>query len=198
MTKTVLLVDYENVQKVDFVRLARETSVLFVFGAKNTRVPAELLLRQQELRERFRIIAISEVQTNAADFCIAYYLGEQLTREPHTRCVILSKDKKAFDPLIRHLVSERKLSVSRVNSFDEAFPKRPAPAKASSVSRDAYRRVLELLAGDIQRPKTRAALERRLKSWLPSADEAARAAVLARLFSEAKVAEDGKRLVYSL
>jgi hypothetical protein len=194
----VLLVDYESVQEVDFARLPDDASLLLVLGAKNTKVPADLLIRQQDLGARFRIAAIRRVQPNAADFCVAYYLGEQLASEPDTPCVILSKDKKAFDPLIDHLRDERGLPVRRVDTFSQAFPKTTMAKSAAVSSPDLYRRVVELLAKERQRPKTRKGLTGKLKSWLPNVDDAARAAVLERLFADGSVAVDGASLTYRL
>jgi hypothetical protein len=196
--KIVLIVDYENVQRVEFDRLPRDASVLFVFGARNSKVPTELLLRQQELRERFQIVAVRAVQQNAADFCVAYYLGEQLARDPSATLVVLSKDKKAFDPLITHLHGERKLAVRRVDSFNQAFPKSAASAKTAEGADDPYARVLKLLRKEHVRPTTRKALAGKLKSWLPTTGEAARVELLERLFEDGTVASAPGGLSYRI
>jgi hypothetical protein len=103
MAERILLVDYENVQAVDLGRIPQDVHIRFVLGAKQKTLPAELSMQAQPLGTRFEYVGIKDVQPNAVDFCIAFYLGEILTRNPKAECVVLSKDKKGFDPLVRHL-----------------------------------------------------------------------------------------------
>jgi hypothetical protein len=119
MTESVLLVDYENVGKIDLAAIPDGVRVPFFFGASQRTVPTEFLRAALKLGERFVPIDIEGQGKNALDFHIAFYLGEYLARAPHTACVIFSKDK-GFDPLIRHLTG-RGFSVRRANSMAEAL-----------------------------------------------------------------------------
>ena len=119
MTDTVLLVDYENIGKIDLGAIPAGVRVPFFFGASQKSVPTEFLKAALKLGDRFAPIDIEGQGKNALDFHIAFYLGEYLTRSPETACVILSKDK-GFDPLIRHLV-RRGFAVRRANSMAEAL-----------------------------------------------------------------------------
>src|SRR2546430_5858218 len=103
MPDSVLLVDYENIGKIDLGAIPAGVRVPFFFGASQKSVPTEFLKAALRLGERFLPIDIEGQGKNALDFHIAFYLGEYLTRSPGTSCVVLSKDK-GFDPLIRHLV----------------------------------------------------------------------------------------------
>src|SRR2546429_2196490 len=103
MADSVLLVDYENIGKVDLGAVPAGVRVPFFFGASQKSVPTEFLKAALKLGERFVQIDIEGQGKNALDFHIAFYLGEYLKRSPGTSCVVLSKDK-GFDPLIRHLV----------------------------------------------------------------------------------------------
>jgi hypothetical protein len=127
MTDTVLLVDYENIGKVDLGAIPAGVRVPFFFGASQKSVPTEFLKAALKLGERFVPIDIEGQGKNALDFHIAFYLGEQLAGAPQSACVILSKDK-GFDPLIRHLV-KRGFAVRRANSITEALAG-AAPASA--------------------------------------------------------------------
>jgi len=125
---SVLLVDYENIGKLDLGAIPAGVRVPFFFGASQRSVPTEFLKAALKLGERFVPIDIEGQGKNALDFHIAFYLGEYLARSPETPCVILSKDK-GFDPLIKHLV-RRGFAVRRANSIAEALGSRALPAAA--------------------------------------------------------------------
>ncbi|TLZ45950.1 MAG: hypothetical protein E6K21_17605 [Gammaproteobacteria bacterium] len=121
MADSVLLVDYENIGKVDLGAVPAGVRVPFFFGASQKSVPTEFLKAALKLGERFVQIDIEGQGKNALDFHIAFYLGEYLARSPQSPCVILSRDK-GFDPLIKHLVK---------NSLAEALGSRAPPAAAA-------------------------------------------------------------------
>src|SRR5437762_4992111 len=129
MPDSVLLVDYENIGKIDLGAIPAGVRVPFFFGASQKSVPTEFLKAALRLGERFVPIDIEGQGKNALDFHIAFYLGEYLTRSPGTSCVVLSKDK-GFDPLIRHLV-RRGFTARRANSMAEALRSPPPPAAAA-------------------------------------------------------------------
>ena len=128
MADSVLLVDYENIGKVDLGAIPAGVRVPFFFGASQRSVPTDFLKAALKLGERFVPIDIEGQGKNALDFHIAFYLGEYLARSPETPCVILSKDK-GFDPLIKHLV-RRGFAVRRANSITEGLGSRALPAAA--------------------------------------------------------------------
>lgn len=128
MTENVLLVDYENIGKIDLAAIPDGVRVPFFFGASQRSVPTEFLKAALRLGERFVPIDIEGQGKNALDFHIAFYLGEYLARDPHTACVIFSKDK-GFDPLVRHL-TRRGFSVRRANTMAEALGSREPAASA--------------------------------------------------------------------
>src|SRR5260370_29515510 len=171
---SVLLVDYENIGKLDLEANPEGVRVTFFFGASQRSVPTEFLKAALKLGERFVPIDIEGQGKNALDFHIAFYLGEYLARSPETPCVILSKDK-GFDPLIKHLV-RRGFAVRRANSITEALGSRALPAaapRAAGAARQAAARLAahgdggallaaarQLLAGTqkIPRPRKRKGL----------------------------------------
>jgi PIN domain len=128
MAESVLLVDYENIGKIDLAAIPDGVRVPFFFGASQRTVPTDFLKAALKLGERFVPIDIEGQGKNALDFHIAFYLGEYLARAPDISCVILSKDK-GFDPLVRHL-TRRGFIVRRANSMAEALGARGPPAAA--------------------------------------------------------------------
>src|SRR5262249_30863599 len=119
MADSVLLVDYENIGKIDLAAIPDGVRVPFFFGASQKSVRTEFLKAALKLGERFVPIDIEGQGKNALDFHIAFYLGEYLARSRDTACVILSRDK-GFDPLVRHLI-KRGFAVRRANSIAEAL-----------------------------------------------------------------------------
>ena len=126
--KKLLLVDFENVPKVDLSALPADVTVPFFFGASQRTVPTAFLKEALKLGERFVPIDIEGQGKNALDFHIAFYLGEYLQAAPGAECVILSRDK-GFDPLVKHLLG-RGFKVRRVGAIGDAFIA-PVPVAAS-------------------------------------------------------------------
>jgi hypothetical protein len=118
LASTSLLVDYENIGKIDLAAIPSGVQVRFFFGASQKTVRTEFLMSALKLGERFVLTEISGAGPNALDFHIAYYLGEILAHDATHRCVILSKDK-GFDPLVKHLVG-RGFAVSRAATLADA------------------------------------------------------------------------------
>ena len=132
MSEIVLLVDYENVGRVDLSAIPSGVRVPFFFGASQKTVPTEFLKAALKLGERFIPIDIEGQGKNALDFHIAFYLGEYLEKSPTSGCIVLSKDK-GFDPLIKHLVG-RGFAVRRAAALTDAFSSIPSQPTKSGVA----------------------------------------------------------------
>ncbi|MCS6946895.1 MAG: PIN domain-containing protein [Steroidobacteraceae bacterium] len=145
MPDRILLVDFENVPRVDLGALPEDVTVPFFFGASQRSVSKDFLKAALKLGSRFMPIDIEGQGKNALDFHIAYYLGEFLAQNPTADCVILSRDK-GFDPLVRHLVG-RGFRVRRAAALADAFPNvasaaltpHPRPPRLRSSKADAPR-----------------------------------------------------------
>lgn len=190
--RRILLVDFENVQHVDLEKLPDDVHVGFVLGAKQAKLPTELARQAQPLGKRFGYILIKDMAPNAVDFCIAFYLGEVLTQHPNAECVILSRDKKGFDPLVKHLTRDRGFSVRRANTQEDAFP-----LELAHGAPEAFTKLLALLRKEKALPKKRKGLEGKIKSWFQKLSEEERAALTRRLLDEGHVQEEKGAIVYS-
>ena len=189
------MVDFENVQKVELTNLPDDVHVLLVLGAKQSKLPTDLVLDARARGDRFHYVPIRGQAPNAVDFSVAFYLGEFLAKHPETECVVLSKDKKGFDPLVKHLREDRGFKVRRVNTQKDAFPVKLA---VKSKATDPYARTLELLSREKHLPAKLAGLEGKLKSYFPPMAAEARKALLDRLLAEAKVTDNAGKLSYAL
>jgi hypothetical protein len=91
MSDTILLVDLENVGKIDLADVPEGFLVAIFFGAAQKSVPKAFLKAAVKLRERFVYIDIEGQGKNALDFHIAYYLGQYLTESATTPCARLGR-----------------------------------------------------------------------------------------------------------
>ncbi|MFZ2387095.1 MAG: PIN domain-containing protein [Polaromonas sp.] len=120
MNKKLILVDYENIQKIDLSILDDSYSAIIFVGAKQNQPKAS---KNKATAHRFSRVDFHKIEgtgKNALDFHIAFQLGRTIETEPHTECFVLSKDK-GFDPLLSHL-NKNGLKCRRVSSIDELIP----------------------------------------------------------------------------
>ncbi|HEY2809735.1 MAG TPA: PIN domain-containing protein [Steroidobacteraceae bacterium] len=209
MNETILLVDFENIGKIDLTAVPEQVKVALFFGAAQKSVPREFLEAALKLRERFEHVNAAGQGKNALDFHIAYYLGEYLTKSPRTECVILSRDKD-FAPLVKHLVS-RGFAVRTANTLRDAFPARPAQesrrpvqeSRRAAATREpgaAQEDALEWLAGGAKnrRPRTRKALAAHLYShFSKKRSEADIQATIDGLIGSGQLGEANGKITYN-
>ena len=102
MTKRLLLVDLENVHKIDLSLLDESYRAIIYVGAKQNPPKAA---SKKATAHRFQRVDFQKIEgsgKNALDFHIAFQLGRIIETEPETECIVLSADK-GFDPLLSHL-----------------------------------------------------------------------------------------------
>lgn len=113
-----ILVDYENIQPVDFPVLEDpHVSVIIFVGSKQSTISFDMASRLQPLGKNVSYVKVSRQGSNALDMHIAYYIGRIAKTFPQTRFEIISKDK-GFDALICHLKQE-KIFAARRESISE-------------------------------------------------------------------------------
>jgi hypothetical protein len=186
----VLFVDLENVQKLDLAAVPANARVMIFYGITQKNLPEDLVVQAQPLGARLKWIKISGQGPNALDFHIAFYLGQQLTRNPGSECVILSRDT-GFDPLVRHLASLGH-ACHRVTALKDAFSVR------SAATSDSFARLIALLRKEKSRPSKLKGLTGKVRSWFSKLPDAERETLIKRLFAESYVQESGATLIYSL
>ena len=110
MRTNYVLIDFENVRPEGLDRLADDRFRLLMFvGAGQSKLPFELAASLQQLGPRAQYVKIAGSGPNALDFHIAYAIGRLAAADPVGSFHVISKDK-GFDPLIRHLRSEKILA----------------------------------------------------------------------------------------
>jgi hypothetical protein len=120
MSKNLLLIDYENVHKIDLSDLDDSYRAIIFVGAQQNPPKAA---SKKATAHRFARVDFHKIEgngKNALDFHIAFHLGRTFETAPDTSCIVLSKDK-GFDPLLSHL-NKNGLRCRRVNSIEELLP----------------------------------------------------------------------------
>ena len=132
MTKHLLLVDYENVPRIDLAVLDDSyRAIVFVGAGQNPPKAAS----NRDTAHRFRRVEfqkIAGIGKNALDFHIAFQLGRMFETSRETVCIVVSRDK-GFDPLLLHL-NKSGLHCRRVGSFAELAPT-PMPSMQISLAK---------------------------------------------------------------
>jgi PIN domain len=117
MSQILLLIDFENVHKVDISLLdGRYRAIIFVGANQNPPKAA----KNKATAHRFTRVDFVKVEgtgRNALDFYIAFQLGRTFETAPDTEYIVLSKDK-GYDPLLTHL-NKNGLKCRRVNFLEE-------------------------------------------------------------------------------
>ena len=191
----VLLIDFENVQKIDLEYLERKDCKVCIFiGSSQNKLPFDLVRSAQRLGTKVEWIKIDGTGSNALDFHIAYYLGTQVSKNPSNEYLILSKDK-GFDPLVRYVVRQ-KVICKRITNVTEI-----EPAKQSRESSKEYQKVVANLSKieKAKRPRNKRTLKQHIKTIIGKAgtDEMFEQ-IIFRLIQEKTIAEGGGKIDYAL
>lgn len=120
MTRKLILVDYENVHRIDLSMLDQSYRAIVFVGAKQEPPKAA---RRPTTAHRFQRVDFQKVDgsgRNALDFYIAFHLGRTLETAPETECYVLSRDK-GFDPLLVH-VNRSGVKCRRIEAIEELVP----------------------------------------------------------------------------
>ncbi|TWO69124.1 hypothetical protein FN976_20530 [Caenimonas sedimenti] len=117
MAHTLLLLDYENVPKVD-LSVLDEGFRAVIFVGRNQEPPRASKSKQNAHRfARVDFQKIDGMGKNALDFHIAFHLGRLFETSPETECIVIAKDK-GYDPLLAHL-NKNGMKCRRVASWDD-------------------------------------------------------------------------------
>ncbi len=160
MSDKFLLIDYENIQKVDLSEVPDNMLVRIFVGHSQKSIPFELVKQAQQFGQCIEWIRVEGQGNNALDFHIAFYLGKLRTEHKTASFIILSKDK-GFDPLIMH-INKLKGNCQRINSLLEL-----RGSTDNSLKDQKLKRTIELLTKieKSKRPRKRNTLSQHISSF---------------------------------
>ena len=126
-TPPVLLVDFENIQDLDYLKKLRNTDleVRVFIGPQQAKLPTALVRQAQPFGSRLHWIQMEGHGKNALDFHIAYTIGLLAAENRKRRIFILSKDT-GFDPLLSYL-SKRNIDCQRIEELGKFLINKDAP-----------------------------------------------------------------------
>lgn len=150
VTEQVVLVDLENIQKVDLAGIPAQARIKIFVGQSQSKLPTALVQQAQALGSRLTWATIDGNGPNALDFHIACHLGEGICQYPKAEFVIRSNDK-GFDPLVRHLVARGFKCRRDEQARSKPAPKPQLPGHAQAIAD-------QLRSEKSKRPKKRSAL----------------------------------------
>jgi len=156
MNKNVILVDYENVQKIDLKALVEKDALVKVFHGKTQKFSPEFTQGAIQLgKEKIELIQIKGNGKNALDFHIAYFMGKLSNELQNPVFHIISRDK-GFRPLVDFVNTENKNSCFLGETISDSSILKPiAPAKEN----DPYKIVVSHLSRNKRaRPRRRKSL----------------------------------------
>jgi hypothetical protein len=188
-----LLIDYENIQKVDLSGIPDDIKIMIFVGQSQKNIPFDLVQQAQRFGDRVEWIKIDGQGSNALDFHVAFYLGRLQASHEKASFVILSKDK-GFDPLVRH-INNSKGDCQRINSLIELYGVGSNPPKEQNV-----KRTIELLSKieKSKRPRKRSTLSQHVSSMFQKKlEDSEIEKIIDHLFIEKLVSEAGTKLSYN-
>jgi hypothetical protein len=192
-----ILVDQENVHLQGLPKVVCEDHFrLIVFvGENQTKLAFDLVATLQKLGDRAQYVKIAGNGSNALDFHIAYMIGRLAVEDAKACFHIISKDT-GFDPLIRHLKSQ-KICVTRVAAIQSlAFLN---PLKAHSDKDRIKAVVTNLQTRKASKPARVATLVSTMNSlFQKQLSETQLNALVQQLKSAGYIKIDGEKLTYSL
>lgn len=194
--KRVILIDYENTQRIDFEQINTEgTEIIIFLGKSQNKIPFPIVEKVQTLGKSVRWLKIAGDGKNNLDFHLAFELGrlcEGIGED--AEFIILSKDS-GYDALIAYII-ENGLNVKRIANLAELSDGMKEPPSSTFTGYIVAN--LSKIAPE-RRPRTRSTLKKHMESVLrerASANEID--SIIEEMFIKGLLTETGKRLKYNL
>lgn len=224
-----VFVDLENVKTVEVSVFERKNMTFhLILGPSNGKLDVGLVEKLVEHAAAVRMVRSPQQGANAADFVLAYHLGQAVLAEPKAHFHIVSKDK-GFDSLVM-LLKSRQVKVRRHDTWESLdLSAAPKSAEASTVpavqvvpratqvsspqaseeskqtrdralSEDARKVLASLRKAEKNRPKMRATLVRHVQNGGgKECDEKKAEKLVKELFSQGFLTDSGAgKLEYRL
>lgn len=196
--KTILLIDYENIHKIELAKIKQQDINIKIFvGQAQNKIPFDLVQAAQQFDNPVEWIKIKGSGSNALDFYIAFYLGQYFKNTKKGTFLVLSKDK-GFDPLIKH-INNSPINCQRIENLDNLYQKQELTSDEKN-----EKLILEIInklarMENNKRPATQKSLHNSLKSQLAKKNIQDKEIVLLvkTLFLQNKIAKENNRLIYN-
>ncbi|HEX2959183.1 MAG TPA: PIN domain-containing protein [Chitinispirillaceae bacterium] len=127
MKKNIILIDYENIQRIDLNPLISQEVIIYIFHGKDQKFTGPLLKIALEFgKDKFIPVEICGTGKNAADFHIAYFMGKLSKELENPFFHIISKDT-GFKPLAQYIKEVDKISCLQETGITGNHLVKPVP-----------------------------------------------------------------------
>ncbi len=161
--KRIILVDFENIQKLEFEHIDTTNTELLIFvGRSQNKIPFQLVEKAQLFGNKLKWIKIAGDGKNNLDFHLAFELGRLCeTIEKDVELIVLSKDS-GYDSLIKY-INESGIKTGRIaNPAELADSTKQLPSSNFTDNIVANLRKIN----NQKRPRTRTTLKKHVESLL--------------------------------
>jgi hypothetical protein len=115
--KSVVFVDFENIQKIDNALLDSKTKIIVMVGLDQDNKAFEFAKNLFNNISSIELIKVNGRGPNALDIFIAFYIGRYFENIKESEIIICSKDSD-YDQLIKH-VDGYGISIKRIGLVEE-------------------------------------------------------------------------------
>lgn len=197
MCRSILLIDYENIQNINFSIISGQDIEIKIFvGQSQNKIPFELVQATQNFGSNVDWIKVEGSGSDSLDFHIAFYLGKLSHNCTDTLFYILSKDK-GFDSLVRYLCKQN-IQCQRIEDLAKIST---ASEVVNSSNQELASKIIKNLAKieQAKRPKKRKTLTQYIRAHLAQEqlDTQQLNTVIEMLFMQEKIIEASDRIRYS-
>jgi hypothetical protein len=133
MYKSVVFVDFENIQKIDRTLIDPKTKIIVMVGLNQDNKAFEFARNLFNGVSSIELVKVNGCGHNALDIFIAFYIGRYFDSIKESEIIICSRDSD-YDQLIKHLDGHG-ISIKRVASVEEV-KKETAAAKEAKQTRE--------------------------------------------------------------
>jgi hypothetical protein len=132
MYKSVIFVDFENIQQIDAGLIDSKTKIIVMVGLDQDNKALDFTKKLFSNISAIELIKVNGRGPNALDIFIAFYLGRYFDTIKESEIIIYSKDSD-YDQLVKHLDGYG-ISIKRVGSIENVTKqivklKEPTPQK---------------------------------------------------------------------
>ena len=196
ITKRIILVDFENIQKLDFDHIDTTNTNLAIFvGKSQNKIPFALVEKAQAFGDRLVWVKIAGDGKNNLDFHLAFELGRLCERmDKEIELIVLSKDS-GYDSLIRY-VNEIGIKTRRIANPAELSDstKQLPTSNFTNYIANNLRKI-----DNQKRPRTRRTLKKHIESLLREKAGANEIdAIFEEMFIKGFLSEVNNRLKYNI
>jgi hypothetical protein len=190
----ILLIDFENVQKLDLELINLDDTEIAIFvGKSQNRIPFTVVEKTQALGERVRWLKIAGDGKNNLDFHIAFELGRLCERFKKDIELIIRSMDSGYDALMKY-INDFGIPIKRISNLAElADSKEDLPtSKFTGLVVSNLKKI-----DNQKRPRTSGTLKKHIESLLrDKANTNEIDLIIEEMFIKGLLTQTGNRLKY--